>query len=143
MVQQKLAAEMARQILLGFDDYREQFRLITEGARARFEQAQWQEAQRASAARINLYEEKVGETRRRLLADFDQADLLQVDAWPQIKSAYIDLINPRFDDELSETWYNSIFCGLFSHDCISDGTMFIHTTRPAVRAHEQIGRAHV
>ncbi|WP_420536937.1 isocitrate dehydrogenase kinase/phosphatase AceK regulatory subunit, partial [Leclercia adecarboxylata] len=50
MVQQKLAAEMARQILLGFDDYREQFRLITEGARARFEQAQWQEAQRASDA---------------------------------------------------------------------------------------------
>lgn len=140
MVQQKLAAEMARQILLGFDDYREQFRLITEGAQARFEQAQWQEAQRASAARINLYEEKVSETRRGLLASFDHADLLQVEAWPQIKSAYIDLINPRFDDELSETWYNSIFCGLFSHDCISDGTMFIHTTRPAVRAHERLAQ---
>ncbi|SFK00315.1 isocitrate dehydrogenase kinase/phosphatase [Stutzerimonas kunmingensis] len=140
MVQQKLAAEIARQILLGFDDYREHFRLITEGARARFEQAQWQEAQRASAARINLYEEKVGETRRGLLAGFDHADLLQVEAWPQIKSAYIELINPRFDDELSETWYNSIFCGLFSHDCISDGTMFIHTTRPAVRAHERLAQ---
>lgn len=60
MVQHELAAEIARQILLGFDDYREHFRLITEGARARFEQAQWQEAQRASAARISLYEEKVG-----------------------------------------------------------------------------------
>ncbi len=142
MVQQKLAAEIARQILLGFDDYREHFRLITEGARARFEQAQWQEAQRASAARINLYEEKVGETRRGLLAGFDHADLLQVEAWPQIKSAYIELINPRFDDELSETWYNSIFCGLFSHDCISDGTMFIHTTRPAVRAHERLAQTH-
>lgn len=140
MVQHELAAEIARQILLGFDDYREHFRLITEGARARFEQAQWQEAQRASAARISLYEEKVGETRRRLLASFDHADLLQVEAWPQIKSAYIELINPRFDDELSETWYNSIFCGLFSHDCISDGTMFIHTTRPAVRAHERLAQ---
>ncbi len=137
MVEQKLAAEIARQILLGFDDYREHFRVITEGARSRFEQAQWQEAQRASAARINLYEEKVGETRRGLLAGFDHADLLQVEAWPQIKSAYIELINPRFDDELSETWYNSIFCGLFSHDCISDGTMFIHTTRPAVRVQER------
>ena len=80
------------------------------------------------------------ETRRRLLASFDHADLLQVEAWPQIKSAYIELINPRFDDELSETWYNSIFCGLFSHDCISDGTMFIHTTRPAVRAHERLAQ---
>ncbi|EWC40519.1 bifunctional isocitrate dehydrogenase kinase/phosphatase [Pseudomonas stutzeri] len=140
MMQHGLAAEIARQILLGFDDYREQFRLITEGARARFEQAHWQEAQRASAARINLYEEKVAETRRKLLALFEHDDLLQVDAWPQIKGAYIDLINPRFDDELSETWYNSIFCGLFSHDCISDETMFIHTTRPAVRAHERMAQ---
>ena len=46
MVQQS-AAEIARQILNGFDDYREHFRHITDGARARFEQAQWQEAQRA------------------------------------------------------------------------------------------------
>lgn len=140
MAQQWPAAEIARQILLGFDDYREQFRLITEGARARFEQAQWQEAQRASAARISLYEEKASETRHRLLAHFDKNELLQVDNWPQVKSAYIDQINPRYDDELSETWYNSIFCGLFSHDCISDGTMFIHTTRPSARAHERMAQ---
>jgi len=56
------AADIARMILDGFDDYREHFRQITDGARQRFEQAQWQEAQKASAARINLYEEKVGET---------------------------------------------------------------------------------
>jgi isocitrate dehydrogenase kinase/phosphatase len=50
-----------------------------------------------------------------------------------VKSAYISLIDLRFDDELSETWYNSMFCGLFSHDLISDGCMFIHTTRPSLR----------
>nr|BFE90640.1 hypothetical protein GCM10020185_11760 [Pseudomonas brassicacearum subsp. brassicacearum] len=52
------AIEIARSILDGFDDYREHFRQITDGARARFEQALWLEAQAASAARINLYEEK-------------------------------------------------------------------------------------
>ncbi|WP_313026949.1 bifunctional isocitrate dehydrogenase kinase/phosphatase [Pseudomonas lopnurensis] len=140
MAQQWPAAEIARQILLGFDDYREQFRLITEGARARFERAQWQAAQRASTARINLYEEKAGETRRRLLAVFDRDELLRVECWPQAKRAYIEQINPRFDDELAETWYNSIFCGLFSHDCISDGTMFIHSTRPSTRAHERVAQ---
>ena len=62
MVQSAPASEIAALILRGFDDYREQFREITDGARARFEQAQWQEAQRASAQRINLYEEKVAET---------------------------------------------------------------------------------
>ncbi|WP_217477157.1 bifunctional isocitrate dehydrogenase kinase/phosphatase [Stutzerimonas stutzeri] len=133
-------AEIAQQILLGFDDYREQFRLITEGARARFEQAQWQDAQRASAARINLYEQKVAETAANLRSIFDADVLLEVARWPQVKKAYIEQINPRFDDELSETWYNSIFCTLFSHDCISDATMFIHTTRPANRAHERMAQ---
>ncbi len=133
-------AEIARHILLGFDDYREHFRLITEGARSRFEQAQWQDAQRASAARINLYEEKVGETAAALRSVFDDDVLLDVRRWPQVKGAYIDQINPRFDDELSETWYNSIFCTLFSHDCISDDTMFIHSTRPVNRAHERIAQ---
>jgi len=127
------ATDIARSILDGFDDYREHFRQITDGARARFEQAQWLEAQAASAARINLYEEKVFETVARLRNAFAAETLMDVGCWPLVKSAYISLIDLRFDDELSETWYNSIFCGLFSHDLISDGTMFIHTTRPSLR----------
>ncbi|WAH60015.1 bifunctional isocitrate dehydrogenase kinase/phosphatase [Pseudomonas silvicola] len=133
MAQQWPAAEIARTILDGFDDYREQFRLITDGARGRFEQAQWQEIQEASAARISLYEEKVGQTVARLRHGFTTEVFTDVDQWPLVKSAYIRLIDLRFDDELAETWYNSIFCGLFSHDLISDGCMFIHTTRPSLR----------
>lgn len=133
MSQPTSALAIARTILEGFDDYREHFRQITDGARERFEKAQWQLGQAASAARINLYEEKVGEVTTRLRAGFEAADLLDIDLWPLVKSAYIGLIDLRFDDELSETWYNSIFCGLFSHDLISDGCMFIHTTRPSMR----------
>jgi isocitrate dehydrogenase kinase/phosphatase len=130
------AADIARLILEGFDNYREQFRRITEGARTRFEQALWQEAQAASAARINLYEEKVGEVTARLTETFARDLLLDAERWPQVKGAYIERIDPRLDDELAETWYNSIFCGLFSHDLISDACMFIHTTRPASRHHQ-------
>lgn len=137
MTQQAPEVEIARQILLGFDDYREHFGAITAGARARFERAQWREIQQASAARIALYEQKVGETCQRLRATFAEELLLRVQLWPRIKGAYIDLIDPRFDDELAETWYNSIFCGLFSHDCISDETMFIHTTRPSSRVPQE------
>jgi isocitrate dehydrogenase kinase/phosphatase len=121
MPQQWPATDIARMILDGFDDYREHFRRITDGARERFEQARWQETQTASAARINLYEEKVGETIARLREYFDDETLMNVSCWPLVKSAYISVIDLRFDDELSETWYNSIFCGLFSHDLISDG----------------------
>ena len=51
MPQQWPATDIARMILDGFDDYREHFRRITDGARERFEQARWQETQTASAAR--------------------------------------------------------------------------------------------
>ncbi|ANY88824.1 MULTISPECIES: bifunctional isocitrate dehydrogenase kinase/phosphatase [Pseudomonas] len=131
------AAQIARMILDGFDDYREHFRRITLGARERFERALWQQIQQAAAARINLYEEKVVEVNGWLRDGFAEAVLLDVEQWPLVKSAYIRLIDPRLDDELSETWYNSIFCSLFSHDLISDGCMFIHTTRPSMRGHER------
>ena len=127
------AAEIAQSILQGFDDYRDGFRRITDGAQARFEQAQWQEAQRAATERIDLYEEKVNAVAADLRERFPGDELLDVQIWPLIKSAYIRLIDPRFDDELAETWYNSIFCSLLSHDCINDGNMFVHTTRPALR----------
>ncbi|CAD5109641.1 bifunctional isocitrate dehydrogenase kinase/phosphatase [Zestomonas carbonaria] len=131
------AADIARLILDGFDDYRAHFHRITDGARARFEQAQWVETQRAAAARIALYEEKVAEVSQRLHDAVNAEVLLDVQQWPLVKSAYIGLIDVRFDDELAETWYNSIFCSLFSHDLISDGCMFIHTTRPSLRSHER------
>ncbi|MDP2243912.1 bifunctional isocitrate dehydrogenase kinase/phosphatase [Pseudomonas sp.] len=136
MAQQWPAADIARLILDGFDDYREHFRQITDGARGRFEQALWQEAQQASAARIKLYEEKVSEVGDRLRHCFSD-ELLEVAQWPLVKSAYITLIDLRFDDELAETWFNSIFCSLFSHDQISDGCMFIHTTRPSLRSQQR------
>ncbi|WP_041770595.1 bifunctional isocitrate dehydrogenase kinase/phosphatase [Metapseudomonas resinovorans] len=137
MAQHWPAEGIARLILEGFDDYREHFRQITDGARERFEQAEWQATQQAAAERIALYEVKVGETSARLRATYATDELLDVQLWPLVKSAYIDLIDLRLDDELSETWYNSVFCSLFSHDLISDGCMFIHTTRPSLRSHER------
>lgn len=143
MPQQWPAADIAQMILDGFDDYREHFRQIADGAQARFEQALWQEAQRASAARINLYEEKVSEVTERLHGTFDAQGLLDVSCWPLVKNAYINLIDVRFDDELAETWFNSIFCGLFSHDLFSDGCMFVHTTRPSLRRHDKAAQTRV
>ena len=127
------AAGIAQMVLDGFDDYREHFRQITDGARARFEGAMWQAAQLASAARITLYEQKISEVSQGLRRTFVDQDLLDADQWPRVKNAYIRLIDLRLDDELAETWYNSVFCSLFSHDLISDGCMFIHTTRPVLR----------
>ncbi|MDP3845643.1 MAG: bifunctional isocitrate dehydrogenase kinase/phosphatase [Pseudomonas sp.] len=137
------AGAIAKHILDGFDDYREHFRQITNGARVRFEQAQWQEIQQAAAERINLYEEKATEVGFGLRRAYSDDVLFDVAQWPLVKSAYIALIDLRFDDELAETWFNSIFCELFNHEQISDGCMFIHTTRPALRVNERAPQTRV
>ena len=123
------AVALARQILEGFDSYRDQFRDITNLARQRFEQAQWQEIQQAAAQRIQLYKECVAITRSTLMEKYGAEVLLNIDCWPDIKQSYIGQIDLRLDDELSETWFNSIFNSLFSHDLITDDCMFMTSTR--------------
>ncbi len=59
---------------------REHFRQITDGARERFEKAQWQLGQAASAARIDLYEEEVSEVTASLRAGFHEAVSLDIAA---------------------------------------------------------------
>lgn len=132
------AALIAHRLLDAFDSYRTRFRELTLGARARFEQAQWPEIQETSTARINLYDERVFETRDRLSADPQCHDILDADNWPLIKAAYIELIEDRFDDDLAETWFNSVFFKMHRHDQISDRTMFVHSTRPLTRKPSRI-----
>ena len=61
------AVAIARQIADGFDEYREEFRQITNLGRERFEKAQWQEIQDASAERTQLYKVRVSLTQESLL----------------------------------------------------------------------------
>ena len=72
-------------------------------------------------------------------------DILDADRWPAIKAAYIELIEGRFDDDLAETWFNSVFFKMHRHDQISDRTMFVHSTRPPVRkpSHIQLTRGFI
>ena len=129
MTEATSATAIARQILSGFDTYRGEFRKITNLGRQRFEQAQWQEIQNCSARRIQIYKEHIMVTRAGLLASHGEGCLTDISIWPQIKQSYIEQIEVRLDDELSETWFNSIFNSLFSHDKICNECMFVQTTR--------------
>ncbi|MDM7857206.1 bifunctional isocitrate dehydrogenase kinase/phosphatase [Thiopseudomonas acetoxidans] len=123
------AVAIARHILNGFDTYRDEFRKITNMGRYHFEQAMWQEIQHASARRIQIYKEHILDTRKDLVNIYGEQTLLDIDCWPEIKKSYMGQIDLRLDDELSETWFNSIFNSLFSHDKICNACMFVQTTR--------------
>ena len=129
---------VAKSILAGFDAYRRHFRRLTDGARSRFEQAHWALIQRVSAERIELYELKVNQTVAHLRERFASCPLLDVSHWPSIKHAYLERIATRRDAELAETWFNSVFCALFSHDLISDRCMFIHSTCQPLSQHHPL-----
>ncbi len=70
------AYRLAATVLHGFDEYRARFQQITQDASRRFRDAAWREAQQASAARINLYGEKVQDTLGRLQRTFPRT------CWP-------------------------------------------------------------
>ncbi|GGX94343.1 isocitrate dehydrogenase kinase/phosphatase [Litchfieldella qijiaojingensis] len=132
------AYRLAATILHGFDEYRSRFKQITADARRRFRDAAWREAQQASAERINLYDEKVEETLARLQCTFDEEELTDCECWREAKAHYAELISQRLDYELSETFFNSMFCSIFHHRHIRNDWMFVYSSRDAASHHSGI-----
>ncbi|TDB02039.1 bifunctional isocitrate dehydrogenase kinase/phosphatase [Halomonas marinisediminis] len=120
---------LAATILHGFDEYRSRFKAITADASRRFAAGAWREAQRASAERINLYEEKVQATLKRLRRGFSEERLIDCECWREARTHYAELIDQRLDYELAETYFNSMFCSLFHHRHIRNEWMFVYSSR--------------
>ena len=123
------AYRLAATVLHGFDEYRARFKQITSDASRRFRDAAWREAQQASAARINLYGEKVEETLDRLQRTFAQDVLAHCETWREARGHYAQLISQRLDYELAETFFNSLFCSVFQHRHIRNDWMFVYSSR--------------
>ncbi|SFU68607.1 bifunctional isocitrate dehydrogenase kinase/phosphatase [Halomonas korlensis] len=134
------AYRLAATVLHGFDEYRSRFKQITTDASRRFRDAAWREAQQASAERINLYGEKVDETRERLCRTFDEEVLTHCECWGEAKRHYAELISQRLDYELAETYFNSMFCSLFHHRHIRNDWMFVYSSRDGAAHHSGIER---
>lgn len=118
------ARRVAELILEGFDAYRRDFKLITRGAQARFEQADWRAAQQAAAQRIELYAKATDDTVQSLLMDLEPA-AVPVDDWPVIKREYQTLIRKRPDFGLAETVFNTIYRRTWGGEHLSDHYAFV------------------
>ena len=123
------AYRLAATVLHGFDEYRNRFKEITDDASRRFRDAAWREAQQASAERINLYAEKVGETLHRLRRALPEEELTHCECWREARQHYAELISERLDYELAETYFNSLFCSIFHHRHIRNDWMFVYSSR--------------
>ena len=112
----------------GFLSFRRGFRAITEQARDRFEQCDWQHVQKDARRRLRLYPEVVRHVVtnvRDILGD----RIADQDAWKRMKRSYAPLLQGESDRELAETFYNSITRRIFSTAGVNPDIEFVAPPR--------------
>ena len=115
-------------ILHGFDKSYRRHSRITRDAQQRFEQAKWQETQKAMKERIAIYErtlaDAVGEIYQQVFPHQENDQF-----WLDLKIRYQKILSDHPQYELAETFYNSVIGRIFKHQQINDDMMFIMPTR--------------
>ncbi|ELR63447.1 Isocitrate dehydrogenase phosphatase/kinase [Photobacterium marinum] len=119
---------VAHTILQGFDAMYGRFLDVTAGAQERFETQNWTAVHQALKKRINFYDHHVGlvtsQIQIMLGERFANHQFLMA-----VKSAYIDLLldYPRY--EIAESFFNSVYCRIFSHRNINRDKLFVHSSQ--------------
>ena len=122
-----VALAVAQVVLWGFNKHYRLFREITQGAKARFEEARWQEVQNASRARLQFYDRRVAETVERLEREF-RTESLGNDFWQQVKFQYINLLLDHLQPECAETFFNSVCCRILHRNYYNNSFLFVRPT---------------
>ena len=126
---------IAQTILDGFDRHYFVFRRFGFEARFCFEHADWSRAGEGRKERILGYEERVKETVNGLTEKFPHA-ADNARWWPEVKSAYITLLQNHLQAECAETFYNSVVCRVLHRDYYNNENIF---WRPSVSTEHLYG----
>lgn len=119
---------LARTILNGFHAMFADFQNVTLGAKARFEQADWQGVQQAQADRLEVYKSKVDQLMPMLNTMVNNA-LDDLELWREVRGHYEQLIRQHSNYEIAETFFNSVFCKVFGHQHIDDNYAFVTSSQ--------------
>lgn len=119
-----LAHAAAAEIFDAFTLYQRSFRRITRCAKGRFEQRDWLGHERDSVARLDLYKRVVDR------AVYDTRNLLGQHVltrgmWAEMRAAFSGHITGRLDNELAETFFNSITRRIFATVGVDPGIEFV------------------
>lgn len=118
-------AQIAKNILKGFDNHFRIFSEITAGALQRFEAADWKAERYNSRLRIQLYDTRVDEAIATLRQKFDFSQAFDAVLWKRVKARYILLLQEHQQPELAETFYNSLFCRIFPREYYINDYIFV------------------
>jgi isocitrate dehydrogenase kinase/phosphatase len=124
----RIAFDIARALLDGFNRHYRLFRAESQRAKHRFETADWHGQQRAQRERIEFYDLRVKEAVARLEKEF-KAGEQPMEVWQQIKLHYIGLLIDHHQPELAETFFNSVTTKILHRTYFQNDFIFV---RPAV-----------
>ena len=141
---QKLSLSIAIKILAGFEGHYENIKSASIEAKRCFEEKEWEKIDRDSKLRLNFYDVRVNDFCKKLSQELKQKNLygakaefnksrsldkFNSDFWKSTKSVYTELITSHKQPELAETFYNSVFCRIFSRNFYNNQYIF---TKPCV-----------
>jgi isocitrate dehydrogenase kinase/phosphatase len=128
LLSSRIAFDIARTILDGFDRHYLLFRQASQAAKTHFEHADWRTAQQAARARIDFYDRRVQECVHALEDEYEPAELND-ETWREVKLHYIGLLTHHKRPELAESFFNTVSCRILHRSYYRNDFMFV---RPAV-----------
>lgn len=122
------AEKIAQTLIEGFNKHYKLFRETSQGAKARFEEADWAAVHQAVRERIRFYDDRVEECAKRLWSEFSAAQIDDA-TWQQVKLLYIGLLINHKQPELAETFFNSVTTRILDRSYFHNDFIF---ARPAI-----------
>lgn len=123
-----LSKNIASTILKYFDAHFSLYSEVTRTAAETFRSGDWLAGRKAVSKRIMMYDKRVKEAINHLQNNYQQS-YLNIQLWKDIKHQYLGLLNKHNRPELAETFYNSVFTGLFSRHYYNNQHIFV---RPSI-----------
>ena len=141
---QKTSSMIAKKILSGFEQHYQNIKSASIEAKRCFEEKEWMKIESDSKLRLNFYDEQVDVFCKNLSSELKKKTLygakdeynepthiekFDSEFWKKTKLMYIELITDHRQPELAETFYNSVFCRIFSRSFYNNQFIF---TKPCV-----------
>ncbi|MCC5792077.1 MAG: bifunctional isocitrate dehydrogenase kinase/phosphatase [Legionellaceae bacterium] len=120
-------ARIAEIIIKGFRRHYRLFMAATAQAKGQFETANWKMAKHIRTARIAFYDDRVSETVALLKKKYPSSKP-DTQLWIRIKRCFQEYLTFHPQAELAETFYNSVFCNLFSWPYFNNNFIFVEST---------------
>lgn len=122
-----METELTHIILKGFRQHFKSFMEITSLAKHYFEKGDWAKARQSHIERLGCYDLRVSETVTTIREKYS-VSALDEPLWKSIKQQYSQHLLFHPQAELAETFYNSVFCNLFSWPYYNNNFIFVKST---------------